>query len=126
MSNVASLENCKRLYELSGWEGCWLTHAEWRNGEYVITDLEQAIASGYDQKTPAYDAGYLLRKLPKRVESQYPDCQLVLYPLDSRWISGYEAGQDIHYLSSDDTPEDALTLLAIQLFEQGVLTKEIE
>src|SRR5882724_9503253 len=110
MMNVASLENCKRLYELSGWEFAedhrriekvWIEsfhtsemgmghedydktpptkRRQYHVGEYVVRDNPKNFigvpehtpwgwANRYYEETikrsvPAYDLGYLLRKLP--------------------------------------------------------------
>jgi hypothetical protein len=100
--NTASLELCKELYELSGWN---------------------APVVSMDGPTPRYDLGYLLRKLPKHVEDQW----LHIAPItDNKWAAHYmmmgvkSAGQD----EWADTPEDAACKLAIELFKQGILVKE--
>jgi len=69
MSSVASLELCKELYELIGWGG---------NDRWYMTDPEGKVigtatprifksdrdyGNGYRTDTPAYDLGYLIRKL---------------------------------------------------------------
>lgn len=110
MSNVASLENCKRLYELSGWYGD-LYYTEYDVKPFKATTL---VGKG-DCIMTAYDAGYLLRKLPDAAVSRnFGDGEL--------WTAWTLAGKQVWA----STPEDALALLAIQLFEQGVLTKEMK
>lgn len=95
--NVASLELCKELYELSGWK-------------------TETMSMGLHQNAPAYDLGYLLRKLPS-------DCPLASD--GETWSIAYidEDGANREY-SNAMTPEDATCLLAIELFKSGVLTKE--
>jgi len=112
--NTASLELSKELYELSGWG----TDLEWRSDS--TTDISGAY--------PAYDLGFLLRKLPRWVE----DGMLELSTRQGRFREGWLAS----YVDMDDqptgvegcaeTPEDALTLLAIELFKQGILKKEVD
>lgn len=103
MSNVASLNLCKELYELSRWSGSELGDYDIRVGIY-----------------PKYTLGYLLRKLPKHVGDQW----LRVAPItDVMWAAYYivmgvkTAGQD----EWADTPEDAACKLAIELIKQGVL-----
>lgn len=103
MSDVASLELCRELHELSGWE-----------------DVDQfSRKPGFVQKPmgslPLYDLGYLLRKLPpqtrlfKARESTY----------------GIAIGTMVEkYKQFADTPEDAAAKLAIELFKQGILKHE--
>jgi hypothetical protein len=117
--NVASLENCKKLYELSGWE----------TGEWFTFGAEDAISLDEFPDIPKYDLGYLLRKLPKEI---YAGRFLHLtYPIDL-WVAGYTTDVDgvvvgkvsFDNMQTADTPEDAVCLLAIKLFEQGQLNKE--
>lgn len=110
--NVASLDNCKRLYELSGWD----TGQSWN------------IILGLKPKTyvPGYHAGYLLRKLTEVKTG------LTVYHVHSTmcyeaFYAGkfFEYGTNTqHWDTQSDTPEDALCLLAIKLFEEGILTNE--
>ena len=90
--NVASLENSKRLYELSGWENTRDAHFD-----------------------PAYDAGYLLRKFSKRIDVSFD------LRNDGTTLRYYIGGELPTQPIEADTPENALCLLAIKLFEEGVL-----
>ena len=101
----ASLGLCKELYHLSNWhEGV----DEWFDST-VTTDI-----------VPAYDLGYLLRKLPL--------VELKHVALDSddlkRWncISPHWGTLRNHFA---ETPEDAACELAIELFKKGILTRLI-
>ena len=109
--NVASLELSKTLLELSGWDD---------------TDDSWAKAVG---EIPAYDLGYLLRKLPAptiirhRVENKK-------YNKRPEWGITFGSGGGRKLIigglpnAEADTPEDAACQLAIDLFKQGVLKKE--
>lgn len=108
--NVASLELCKKLYELSGWEGdediyMHQERSKWVKGKgSYITNL-----------VPAYDLGYLLRKLPAVHNHDYLQLRKVNSDL---WVAYYpEIG------GHADTSEDATAKLAIELFKQGILKK---
>ncbi len=63
--NVASLELCKELYKLSGWndlEDAWHKGSPINGGDYVSAYHGE----DYEKKlflAPAYDLGYLLRNL---------------------------------------------------------------
>jgi hypothetical protein len=110
---VANLELCKELYELSNWGDCELRH-DIRGSEPMV--LHGHIAA--PGCTPAYGLGYLLRKLPPErlggrlcVEWQYEDTWKAMY---------YAVGLEGELA---DTPENALCKLAIELFKQGVLTR---
>lgn len=86
MSNVASLELSKKLFELSGWndtDGVWRLHKP--NGASAVISREKMRADNYrfrnspeaprfreeNEFFSAYTAGYLLRKLP--VNLQFPE-----------------------------------------------------
>lgn len=100
--NVASPELCKELYELSSWEtGIWLTP----NGNVV--DHDGGFTS--DRDFPAYDLGYLLRKLPEEFELYYDEES---YQITCAACHGWSTN-----------PEDAVIDVIIQLFEQCVLSK---
>jgi hypothetical protein len=118
--NTASLENCKRLYELSGWE-----ETAWQWLEDKDEGLVLASADHWKQNDkqicPAYDSGYLLRKLPlavvilKDVIHHNDEGKIwQTYRYKAKLLDGIN---DYWY----DTPEDALTLLSIKLFEEGIL-----
>lgn len=100
--NVASLDLCKELYELSRWDSDGL------DTPYDVSptgDVSRSDMGGDDYEIiPAYDLGYLQRKLahthpyPKEIT----DSRIV-----EIWLAEY--------------PEDAACKLAIELFKQGVL-----
>lgn len=97
MIDSASPELCKTLYELSGWEP------------------SPGVTKG-DNHWPAYNLGYLLRKLPEQVElKSYFDGSW-----DCRHIDTDEAW-GVNGRMNGDTPEDATAKLAIELFKQGIL-----
>lgn len=110
--NTASLKNCKRLYELSGWEDNDIGSRSYNGVK---------LSNGKVESITAYDAGYLLRRLPNGSITT-PDMNqhgnshwaeyCTTYPSESGLIKTH-AG----------TPEDALCLLAIKLFEEGILKK---
>lgn len=114
--NVASLELCKELYELSGWD-----------------DTARRHPSVHDKREdwpPAYTLGYLLRKLSQAeigVSIRYVDSP---HGVDLReWLHKFIAyapwmAQGDYPFA--DIPEDAAAKLAIELFKQGVLKKEGE
>lgn len=122
--NVASLELSKELYELSGWDKTHWRYAhnvgrtrtkhqlfdQWRLRHTPYSHLQEYI--------PAYDVGYLLRKLPKAS----------IVPYHDRWQTWWDGSSSKKPLARTygDNPEDALARLAIELFQQGVLTKEAD
>jgi hypothetical protein len=117
--NVASLVLCRELYELSGWDD---TDYKYWNGE-VSNDIDGSVwdwgKNNYKENcSPAYDLGYLLRKLRP--------CLYLGLHIQARddgfefFIDRAEGGIGTEPM----TPEDAACKLAIELFKQGVLTKE--
>lgn len=125
--NVASKELCQELHELSGWSGGEYTWYETLKG--VIESGIEAIESEWGSGTPkficpAYDLGYLLRKLPRRLNDDYRlTIQTVVFP---QWCASYDELEGIGcaHESYGDSPEDAAAKLCIELFKQGILGKE--
>jgi hypothetical protein len=129
---VASLELCQELYEVSG----WVNDAHWieqgpneflasRDNYPTVAVHDDAMGEyPYFKKklSPAYDLGYLLRKLPKFIGNDRVTIQPVV---DDRWDASYDEidGSSTHDCFAD-TPEDAAAKLAIQLFNQHILRKE--
>lgn len=109
--NVASLELCKELFELSGW---WQNHPYSvydKNGKARIINTRAAVGD-----TPAYDLGYLLRKLPN--DTTIDRLETTIFRA-SCFIPGEFEDSEPRFESS--TPEDATAKLAIELFKSGVL-----
>ncbi len=124
--NVANLELCKELYEVSGWSGSEFYFNGAGQRFYLKPIRRQEPLATYE--TPAYDLGYLLRKVPHRE----PGNERFILTLSPEWsiryeqltIEGYVDFGEVHFLHEADTPEDAACKLAIELFNQGVLTKK--
>ena len=116
--NVANLDLCKELYALSGFT--------WKSEQYhpsLVTPFK-------DSAIPAYPLSYLLRKLPEKIMLSDRDfgtlpAWLSMDNLGSDgWQFGYRMGKSIKVFCVADTPEDAVCKLAIELFRQGILTRE--
>ena len=79
--------------------------------------------SKYGLHIPAYEAGYLIERLPQKVDG----ARLVLagMPTSGYWGCAYLYGLNISFDASQiaDTPENALCGLAIVLWKFGILTK---
>lgn len=154
---VASLENCKRLYELSGWSGTGLDYQSYDGKDFELKEYD----ANPPVSVPAYDLGYLLRKLPSFVDTTNNSYRLNITVRnlndDKEAQMGYlmlrqvahgkeliefknprrdprEYGFEQLFWSPDKnssgkppaffaigTLEDAATLLAIKLFEEGIL-----
>jgi len=121
--NVASLELCKELYELSGWycgDNIW--HYSEFNGLSTLAPADDDIGRTYKKLCPAYDLGYLLRKLQTTVIRNNVRAIGVQYQQprgSAEWRAGYTG-----IYCYGGTPENALCKLAIELFKQGILKKE--
>ncbi|MDQ0868995.1 hypothetical protein QFZ70_001468 [Arthrobacter sp. V1I9] len=102
--NVASPELSEDLYALSNW-----CPSERCNGIHYATS------------PPPYYLGYLLRKLPSLNATGYVqltktrDAYHALYTIN---------GKDRISEVLEVTPEDAVAKLAIELFKQGILTRD--
>lgn len=117
--HVASLDNCKRLYELSG----WICHTP---GEYWWHDDGQKahpcnVLTGWPEEPlgkyiwPLYNSGYLFAKIPQRIYLKKH------YKKPFYWAKWDDRLKEIYVEA--DTPEDALCKLSIKLFESGILKK---
>ena len=117
--NVASLELCKDLYELSGWIMPNSLGHQVRNEHGVGTEW-----------WALYDLGYLLRKLAEvgaGVRYVLPEPYDAIDLTMKAWHGNFIATTPDRKFGGypiASTPEDAATKLAIELFKQGVLTKE--
>lgn len=140
--NVASLELCKKLHGLSGWhdtEDVWAVNYfldEAPRLDWSLQSRSQSIGYPRGKIIPAYDLGYLLRKLPESTQlrktkqtegrGRKPGVQPYLVScgrlVDER--PDYYWGKRNTVIGAD-TPEDAVAKLAIELFKQGVLQKEV-
>jgi hypothetical protein len=120
--HVACLRLCRELYQLSGWEysRAWF-------------DQERPWVSDFFDHSPpficpAYDLGYLVRKLPHQRASR-TGAMLSLHILavapGPGWRAEYTHGNgavlESGLVGEADTPEDAAAQLAIELFKQGIL-----
>lgn len=129
----ASRELCEELYTISGWEDN-STDSRHYNG---VT-----LSSGKVDSVPAYDLGFLLRKLPDGVklfrENLYisaegdsreqwriepGDCEYLTTGKEQIELPMGELGSEYPEDVTADTPEDAAVLLCIELFQQGVLQR---
>ena len=138
---VASKELSKKLFELSGWGKF---HSEnvadyfyWhRNDSWRVANKEKFSkleSIGERLEFPAYDLGFLLRKLPGRLPvADWLEIGLELSHsyVSDEWIALYPNRLTLVRVkpsppqASAGTPEDAVCLLAIKLFKQGILKKE--
>jgi hypothetical protein len=130
----AKKDLCKTLYELSG----WVTEYWHQTDEYGTSvvrygaEVPKEVRWTGDELIPAYDCGYLLRKLPGSFQYKGDWYYLMLgraiddYDKGYTWAAGYMSISHINERLQQlaDTPEDALCKLAIQLFKNGILTKE--
>lgn len=114
---VASKELCERLHELSGWE----------TGTTGFCYSGDMLVFGWtNDSIPAYDLGFLLRKLPYKVKDEYQSWQYghKLMPTASTgwkiWFGEIGKDSETHFTSAD-TPEDAAAKLCIELIESGDL-----
>ena len=123
--NVSNLENSKRLYELSGWDSTefWYWNGKATN-DIAPETLEWGKENYKENCSPAYDAGFLLRKLPTNIE----EAQFVNIGTGDEkepWVAEYSPSLSVKTIYAfADTPEDALCKLAIALFEQNILTRK--
>ena len=131
--NTTKLEISKKLYEVSGWERTYFsTYKGTSNSPLVKTERDRLSGENLYQVTPTYDLSYLLMKLPGHITLKsitWDDIHIKRNKnspkLDYQAVACYQS--NIRHLlvrEVGNTPEDAAALLAIELFKQGILTKE--
>ena len=130
MINVTSPALSKELFDLSSWGKNFKNdttaeiYALNKKGESVGFISAGGFAiSEMHELVPAYDLGYLLRKL--RDQDIFPILSAELY--DKWWckygyyIKSKKLTRPGAFLGSAPTPEDATAFLAIELIKQGVI-----
>lgn len=141
--NVASLELCKELDRLTGWndtEKVWRDHLPLNKGAVMSRlDMEADNFRFRADTEPnrrfreenkfyaAYDLGYLLRKLPARIGRT--ELHVVNDgDTDYCWTVGYMMSGSLEdqliwsiHTAVDDTPENAACKLVIELIEEGAI-----
>ena len=145
---IASHKRASAAPELSGWEGDDRWYMTGPDGKVIGTATprifkhDREYEAGYRTTVPAYDLGYLLRKLPKKTVIKKVIYSLVLTPStsDGTWIADYYSGGWAYFnnnrhrdnwlhhgdnakLTEADIPEDAACKLAIELFKRRVLVR---
>lgn len=130
--NTASLENCKKLYELSGWDNTYWWHKDGTKFNRGMKPMQIVVPRSHELSVeicPAYDSGFLLRKLPSMLEDEDDKGSYYTLHLGKEGEKDYYANYwhfdnplvGIDILEPSSTPEDAACLLAIKLFEEAVL-----
>lgn len=109
----ANLELCKELYELSGWVPERVSSGVWECGSTL--NRGHALLLGHGD-IPAYELGYLLRRLPQ-FAMIYKDASSG----DYRAAINVGEGRPKFWA---DTPEDAACMLAIELLKRGYLKRD--
>ena len=123
--NVASKQLSQELYELSGWncvrDWYFAYHKAAGEVEYDLKLNADESKAGRDD-FPAYDVGYLLRKLPGYSHVSHID-EEHSRDGDTFYKASYQShirGQMIDG-RGQESPEDAVAWLCIELFKQGIL-----
>lgn len=110
---VASVELCRELEKVSGWVD---TYQSWQGPAGNEMPLPRTHMT--DNHVSAYSLGYLLRKLPSW-------CRVYHDATDGTWFAVKFDNVNTQYQSTRtaDTPENAAVKLCLELFKQGILTK---
>lgn len=106
--DVAKFELCRQLYQLSQWDKTYFVWAVANEGNFSPWLRESVGSSSAYTEYPAYDLGYLLRKLPIGTE---------IYRLENQYGAARHSIKDSRQLA--DTPEDAVCRLSIDLIKKG-------
>ena len=123
---TAYSELCKELYDLSGWSDTHYSYG-YMEGKSSVVGMRGA-AHAFDDPSPVYGLGYLLRKLPPYLPHTRSYLTLSQYSLPPKseevigWIASY-GHHAMRLRMVGDTPEHAACKLAIELFKLGILTR---
>lgn len=117
MIDVASRELCKELYKLSGWTNDGPTWFKAKGKHWKTYNRIPTVKNSQD-RLPAYDLGFVLRKLPKHLSGPSP--LTLTYIIGNYWQASYGYYESVQRENAD-TPEDAAAKLCIQLIKQGIL-----
>lgn len=121
--NIASLELCKELYELSSWDETEKMH--WKPTPLGNLDSNKGVA-----ECPAYDLDYLLTKIPHHISGYHLD--MWAYPDEdtegfafSYYAPLADGGKGAVAKNlpqrGDKNPTNAACKLTIELIKQGVI-----
>lgn len=126
--NVASIELCKELYEVSGWyqtEDVWAAFSDHKDMKPVIVRSDHGeLGHQLYVIAPAYDSGYLLRHLPGHyVQKHGNESYRAHWHGHAPTKQQRELGHDHISGDSSSSPENALCRLAIYLFRMEILER---
>lgn len=109
------LELAKELYELSGWGDLG-----------TATPIDEWLDYSDEWSVPAYDLGYLLRKLPSPIVDDEDEFYLEMSKnANDEYSFMYSNGYaNICGSPSVETPENTLCQLASELFRQNILKRD--
>ena len=120
--DVASLSICRELYTLTSWDGVdrgWydLDPYPHESNRYAILVDRYSEGGTILRVSPAYDVGFLLRKIEDNGEGYTISLSFVEQPelVGRRWVAEHR-GCSGH----GGRPVDAVARLIIELFRQGV------
>lgn len=135
--NIASTELSRLLFESSGWDDTEEVIIKFSLSDEPIcvsNDLESSaklvLLSGKEEwRLPAYDMGYMMRKLPLALMVHNSLAFLGVFANGEEvvsYVAGYYVLRPKHeptqfMQTKADSPEDALVKLAIRLFKSGML-----
>ena len=116
--HVARLDLCAKLFALTGWDD---TYHRWSKDIYHKDVVIDTLAAG--TTTPAYDLGYLLRKLPPqtRITKEFDASEHYPEKTPAFFRALYDTSDDLHFWQGANTPEDAACILALTLLERNLL-----
>lgn len=133
--NVANRELSEELFKISGWGQTsfhFVAHRKYESDEYMdaelqyLTNIPNELRWTGAKIRPAYDLGYLLRKLPATIkDTDGLTCSWGLWKGIDGYTTAYGSpdGEDFEVMKVADTPENATAKLCIELLKQGILKK---
>lgn len=137
LNNVASIDLCRQLYKMSGADDTFAYYYD-MGGDNVDLNLNHKRPKKIGEPTiwgiywPAYDLYYLLDKLTEikpglTLYHNHSLMQWECFYAGKFFDYNYPVGNrgEMHFETMDENPANAVAKMAIQLFKQNALAREL-
>lgn len=113
--HFANVELCKKLFAVSGWDDTSFRYVGGSRSKIELLPRDERVTK---PDVPAYDLGYLVRRLPYPVSVTANKRGFVTTAAMMRHRPPF-----FNYLARDDSPENSTVDVLLEMFKQGVLTR---
>lgn len=113
--HFAEVELCRKLYDVSGWDDTSFKYVGGSRDNIQLRPRNKRITA---PDVPAYDLGYLVRRLPYPVSVTANQKGFVTTAAMMRHRPPF-----FNYLARDASPENSTVDVLLEMFKQNVLTR---